>query len=160
MALVQLVLKQEQEKLENDLNYKQKELESFASYVKEKNQLLENLKLEVKKEGEKDLSKEILIKNFTSIINRNLHIDNDRKKLELKIDLQHQEFVKRLQYKHDTLTKNDIRLCSLVLLDLSTKEIASVMNIEATSVKMSKNRLRKKLELKGGADILKYLNTI
>ena len=158
--LKQLVLKQEQEKLENDLSYKQRELESFASYVKEKNQLLENLKQEIKKEGEKDQPKDILIKNFTSIINRNLHIDNDRKKLELKIDLEHQEFVKRLQEKHKTLTKNDIRLCSLILLDLSTKEIASVMNIEATSVKMNRNRLRKKLLLQTGSDILKYLNTI
>lgn len=156
--LNQLLLQQKQEKLELSLNYKQKEVESFANYLKEKNQLLENLKKEL---GNTEIPQSsVVVKRLTGIINQYLHIDNDRKNLELKIDQEHQEFVQRLQEKFTQLTSNDIRLCSLILLDLNNKEIATILNIETSSVKMSKNRLRKKLLLSKGENLknfLKYL---
>lgn len=158
--LKQVVLKQQQEKLQLTLDFKQKELESFANYLKEKNQLLENLKKEL--HSEKNKTPEIVktINNLTAIINQYLLIDNDRKNLELKIDQEHQEFVKRLQDQYNQLTSNDIRLCSLILLDLNTKEIATILNIEPSSVKMSKNRLRKKLDLAQGENINLFLKTL
>ncbi len=89
-----------------------------------------------------------------------MHIDNDRKNLELKIDQEHQEFVQRLQEKFTQLTSNDIRLCSLILLDLNNKEIATILNIETSSVKMSKNRLRKKLDLAQGENLHSFLKLV
>ena len=158
--LKQVVLMQQQEKLQLTLDFKQKDLESFANYLKEKNQLLENLKKEL--HSEKNKTPEIVktINNLTTIINQYLLIDNDRKNLELKIDQEHQEFVKRLQDHYNQLTSNDIRLCSLILLDLNTKEIATILNIEPSSVKMSKNRLRKKLDLAQGENVKTFLNNI
>ncbi len=156
--LKQVVLKQQQEKLELTLDFKQKEVESFANYLKEKNQLLENLKKEI---NSTDLPQSgEVVKKLTGIINQYLLIDNDRKNLELKIDQEHQEFVQRLQDKHNQLTSNDIRLCSLILLDLNNKEIATILNIEPSSVKMSKNRLRKKLNLPQGENLKFFLNNM
>ncbi len=156
--LKQVVLKQQQEKLELTLDFKQKEVESFANYLKEKNQLLENLKKEI---NSTDLPQSgEVVKKLTGIINQYLLIDNDRKNLELKIDQEHQEFVQRLQDKHNQLTSNDIRLCSLILLDLNNKEIATILNIEPSSVKMSKNRLRKKLNLPQGENLKFFLNNL
>lgn len=158
--LKQVVLKQQQEKLQLTLDFKQKELESFANYLKEKNQLLENLKKEL--HSEKNKTPEIVktINNLTAIINQYLLIDNDRKNLELKIDQEHQEFVKRLQDQYNQLTSNDIRLCSLILLDLNTKEMATILNIEPSSVKMSKNRLRKKLQLSKEENLHGFLKSL
>lgn len=156
--LNQLLLQQKQEKLKLTLNFKQKEVESFANYLKEKNQLLENLKKEL---GSTELPESsVVVKKLTGIINQYLHIDNDRKNLELKIDQEHQEFVQRLQEKHPQLTSNDIRLCSLILLDLNNKEMATILNIEPSSVKMSKNRLRKKLNLSQGKNLKHFLNNM
>lgn len=156
--LKQVVLKQQQEKLELTLDFKQKEVESFANYLKEKNQLLENLKKELANTNLPDNG--TAVKKLTGIINQYLLIDNDRKNLELKIDQEHQEFVQRLQKKHPQLTSNDIRLCSLILLDLNNKEIATILNIEPSSVKMNKNRLRKKLQLSKGENLKHFLKHI
>jgi tetratricopeptide (TPR) repeat protein len=156
--LNQLLLQQKQEKLELSLNYKQKELESFANYLKEKNQLLENLKKELANTNLPDNG--TAVKKLTGIINQYLHIDNDRKNLELKIDQEHQEFVQRLQEKYPQLTSNDIRLCSLILLDLNNKEMATILNIEPSSVKMSKNRLRKKLQLSKEENLHGFLKSL
>jgi len=143
--LKQQLYQQKQEKLQLSLNYKQGEVEAFANYLKEKNLLLETLKIELRNTQLTDDGD--IIKQLTGIINQHLHIDKDRKKLELKINQKHQEFVKRLHDNYPQLTSNDIRLCSLILLDLNNKEIATILNIEPSSVKMNKNRLRKKLLL-------------
>lgn len=122
--------------------------------------MLENLKKEL--HSEKNKTPEIVktINNLTAIINQYLLIDNDRKNLELKIDQEHQEFVKRLQDQYNQLTSNDIRLCSLILLDLNTKEMATILNIEPSSVKMSKNRLRKKLQLSKEENLHGFLKSL
>src|SRR5690606_24640290 len=124
----------------------------------EKNQLLENLKKEL---GNTELPQSsVVVKKLTGIINQYLHIDNDRKNLELKIDQEHQEFVQRLQEKFTQLTSNDIRLCSLILLDLNTKEWVIILIIEASSVIMSKSRLRKKLDLAQGENLHSFLKLV
>jgi DNA-binding CsgD family transcriptional regulator len=55
------------------------------------------------------------------------------------------------------LSNNDIRLCALIKLKLSNKEIATMMNITPQSVKVAKNRLRKKLNIQQGGDICSLL---
>lgn len=155
--LKQQVLEQEQNNLKNELFFKQKGIENFATYIQEKNKLLTDLKNEIKiitKSSNGDFDG---LKKLVQIVNQSLHTDNDRKELELKIDQAHQEFINRLKQRFPLLTKTEIRLCSLLLLELSTKEIASIMNIESSSVKMSRNRLRKKLGLPSQTNLTKFL---
>lgn len=154
------ILKKEQERLEDRLFYKQKEIENFANYIQEKNQLLENLKKEIKSISKKEEYDKSSLFNITNLVNQSLHVDNDRKELELKIDQNHQEFIYRLKSTYPKLTRTDIRLCSLLLLELSSKEIALIMNIEPNSVKTSRNRLRKKLELPANSDLVAFLNKL
>ena len=159
--LKQKVLEQEQESLKKDLFFKQKGIENFATHIQEKNNLLSDLKNEIKTITKKlGDDKTDGLKKLIQIVNQSLHTDNDRKELELKIDQTHQEFINRLKGKFPKLTKTEVRLCSLLLLDFSTKEIASIMNIEPASVKMGRNRLRKKINLKPGANIVDFLRNI
>ena len=66
-------------------------------------------------------------------------------------------FVKDIQKKHPRLTSNDLRLCSLLRLNLSTKEIASLLNISSRGVEQGRYRLKKRLELESGEDLAKYI---
>lgn len=69
-------------------------------------------------------------------------------------------FTSKLKIKYPTLTKKDIRLCSLLRMDLSTKEIAPMLDISVRGVEISRYRLRKKLDLNNEivlADFLKNL---
>lgn len=58
------------------------------------------------------------------------------------------QFQQSLRRKHPRLTSYDIRLCTYLRSNLSTKEIATLLNITPDSVKKAKHRLRKKLHLR------------
>ena len=57
------------------------------------------------------------------------------------------DFQQKLKSKHPDLTRYNIRLCTYLKAGLSTKEIASLLNITPDSVKKAKHRLRKKLKM-------------
>ena len=158
--LKQKLLRQEQTRMQNDITFKQREIENFANHIREKNKLLKDLSSEIKritKSTNQDINE---LKSLKDIVNQSIYMDENRKELELKIDHAHQQFIQRLKSKFPALSKTEIRLCSLLLLKFSSKEIAAIMNIEPTSVKTSRNRLRKKLGLPPRSDINMFLSTI
>ena len=69
-------------------------------------------------------------------------------------------FFDRLTEMHPKLTNSDLRLCAYIRLNLSTKEIASLMNVSSSSVEMAKYRLRKKLELDESVSLPYYLTEV
>lgn len=66
-------------------------------------------------------------------------------------------FFDRLTKQHPRLTNSDLRLCAYTRMNLSTKEIASLMNVSASSVEMARYRLRKKLDLEPTVTLQHYL---
>lgn len=133
------------EQLESEIRFKNTELEHFALKVVEKNEFLSNLKKELSKIEVENKTTEI--KSIQANINQNINIDQDRKELENQIDAVHQQFLHKLKSNYPDLSKADTRLCSLLMLELKSKEIASILNIEPESVKRGRNRLRKKLDI-------------
>ena len=67
-------------------------------------------------------------------------------------------FVQNLIEQHPSLTQNDIRLCTLLRINLSTKEIASLLNVSTRAVEQSRYRLKKRLDLGNDDDLLKYIS--
>jgi len=63
------------------------------------------------------------------------------------------EFYEKLREKYHDLTKAEAELCGYIRINLSSKDIAILKNVEAASVKMGKNRLRKKLGVGPDEDI-------
>lgn len=152
-------LQQRQLLLENELSFKKKEIENFSAYILEKNNILNEVKdlLQDIRSENPDSEK---VKSAVQTVKHNLHIDQDRKELDLKIDQAHQEFMLRLLDKHPKLTKTEQRLCSLLLMDLSSKDISNIMNVAPESIKKSRNRLRKKLNLEPKKDLQEFLKSI
>ena len=77
----------------------------------------------------------------------------------MKLDALSSSFYDKLNTQFEGLTKTEIRLCSLIKLELDSKQIASLQNINPSSVKKSRNRLRKKLNLSPGQDLDAFLRT-
>jgi tetratricopeptide (TPR) repeat protein len=146
----------EKQRLANELTYKSKELENFAISVVEKNEFLEVLRQEVESvEGtNKDYEKLVEI---SKSIRHNLYIDRDKQELHTRINELHGGFLFKLNEKHPDLSKSERKLCSLIVLDLSSKDIAALMNISAEGVKKSRYRLRKKLQLESDDSLNEYL---
>ncbi|MEQ9298507.1 MAG: sigma factor-like helix-turn-helix DNA-binding protein [Cyclobacteriaceae bacterium] len=67
--------------------------------------------------------------------------------LVLELEQDNQSFQNRLKRAYPQLTAYDLRLCTYLKANLSTKEIARILNITPDSVKKAKHRLRKKLDL-------------
>jgi len=158
--LKRMLLEEEQTRMQNDISFKEREIENFANHIQEKNKLLKDLSSEIKhisKIQKHDINN---LKKLKDIVNQSIYVDENRKELELKIDHAHQQFIQRVKTKFPELSKTEIRLCSLLLLKFSSKEIAAIMSIEPSSVKMARNRLRKKLNLPPRSDISAFLSKI
>jgi tetratricopeptide (TPR) repeat protein len=159
--LKQKMLDQEKHELENELNFKTKEIENFASHIIQKNIFLEDLKKDISETvsvSNKE-SSEMLKKIETSVSN-NLYIDKDRKEFEMKIDHHYHKLLTKLSQKHPTLMPAEVRLCSLILMELNIKDVAILQNISTDSVKKNRHRLRHKLGLTRDQNLLMYLQSL
>ncbi|MEO9803240.1 MAG: tetratricopeptide repeat protein [Reichenbachiella sp.] len=72
----------------------------------------------------------------------------------------HDGFVEQLRIKYPEISLNDLRLCSLLKLNLNNAEIASILNVEPKSVVMSKYRLKKKLGLPKDVELVDFVSTL
>jgi DNA-binding CsgD family transcriptional regulator len=59
----------------------------------------------------------------------------------------HKDFNSKVMRNYPDVTNNDLRLMSLLKMNLSSKEIANILNISIDGVKKARYRLRKKLNL-------------
>ena len=72
----------------------------------------------------------------------------------------HPDFYRELDRRHPGLTVKDRRLCALLSLDLSSKDIAAITFREVRSVEASRLRLRKKLGLEGDTSLTDYIRSM
>jgi phosphate/sulfate permease len=138
-----------QENLGKELKFRQNEMITMAMSIIRKNEFLDNLKKEVVKikSTVKDGETRASLNRLSLMITQDLSIDRDREKFQLLINEQNNNFIQRLCEAHPGLTDNEKRLIALLRLNLSSKEIASILNISPKSVEMNRYRLRKKLKV-------------
>ncbi len=72
----------------------------------------------------------------------------------------HPKFMQKLIETHPGLSHNDIKLCSFLVLNLDTKEIASIVHQKSNSIRIARTRLRKKLNLETEQNLINYLLTL
>ena len=69
----------------------------------------------------------------------------------------HSSFLERLREQFGKFSKSEMRLISLLKMNLSSKEIANTLRISDDGVKKARYRLRKKMQLNSHIDIQQYL---
>jgi PAS domain S-box-containing protein len=79
---------------------------------------------------------------------------------KMQFDEIHPRFFRSLRNHSRVLTSEDLRLCAYLRLNLSTKEIASILHIEMESVNKKRNRLRKKLGITGKEHLQDFLDRL
>ncbi len=136
--------KLEKEKLDLELDFKKKELTTHALHLAKKNEVLEGLKqkaeeLKTAENGQNGYQQLIRTINF------DLQDDNNWKNFSKYFQEVHKDFNSKAQQKYPEITSNDLRLMALLKMNLSSKEIANILNISVPGIKKARNRLRKKL---------------
>jgi DNA-binding CsgD family transcriptional regulator len=114
-----------------------------------KNKFLQKIKEDLEK-IKKSTSDELLKEKINSLITK-IDKDIDHKKqwevFESAFDEVHEDFLKRLQEKYPNLTPKELKLCAYLRMNISTKEIAPLMNISVRGVEICRYRVRKKLNI-------------
>jgi CheY-like chemotaxis protein len=87
--------------------------------------------------------------------------DNETSRMmSQNIDQLNAEFFKRLHSQFPELTKSELELCGLTLMNQSTQSIALIRNVEINSIRKSRQRLRKKLGLSAPENLQLFLKSI
>jgi DNA-binding CsgD family transcriptional regulator len=163
----QFNLEKEIEKLKNDklqinLLAKDKELVTNSLQVVKKNKILNGIIQRLKDIDTSafDENTKFQFEKLRKSILKEVNSDKSWKDLEKHIKNVHFEFLKRLKEKHPTISPRELDLSTYLLMNMSTKEIAEIMNISGGGVELARYRLRKKLDLTKKESLTGYLMSI
>ncbi len=138
--------------LQQGIENKSRELGMATMNLVKRNELLNDIKNELTRtKTEKD------IKSVIKLIDKNLNDSNDWKLFEEAFNNADKDFLKRIKKIHPDLTPNDLKLCAYLRLNLSSKEIAPLLNISHRSVEVKRYRLRKKMNLSHQDSLTNYI---
>lgn len=145
-------------KMEAEDRAHSKSLTAQTLHVIDKNQMLEDIQAKLKSilvEDPKEQKKRI--RNLIKQIDFNFSHDTDWDDFKQTFERVHQDFFKNIQARSGGLTPAEMKLASLMRLNLNSKEIASSLGISMDSLRISRYRLRKKLNLQKDASLQQFL---
>ena len=147
------------EKLEAELQFKNKELATVTMHLVERGGILSNIREEliavIKKLNISHQSFEF--KSVFRMLTDTEKSDDDWNRFALYFDQVHNNFLGTLKAKFPTLSATDLKLCAYLRLNLSSKEIAQLLNISLKGVEISRYRIRKKFQLKPETNLYDFL---
>ncbi|MCX2481391.1 triple tyrosine motif-containing protein [Pedobacter sp. MC2016-15] len=143
------IIKIQTEKLHAELKSKNRELASSAMSLVYKNELLQKLSEEMLRLKDKDGKKvaDDHIRKVQKIIDEGMNDERDWNLFETSFNEAHGSFFKKLKANHPDLVPNDLKLCAYLHMNMSSKEMASLLNISLRGVEIRRYRLRKKLNI-------------
>ncbi|RZL52107.1 MAG: transcriptional regulator, partial [Pedobacter sp.] len=147
------------EKLQAELASKNRELANSAMTLVYKNELLQKLSddiLKLKDENGKKLADE-QIRRIQKVINDGMNDERDWHLFENSFNEAHESFFKKLKAGHPDLVPNDLKLCAYLRMNMSSKEMSSLLNITLRGVEIRRYRLRKKLNVPHDKNLTEFL---
>jgi len=147
--------------LKQDLEIRSRELSTHTLHIMQKNQFLERMHKqldEMLKDDRRDQRKQL--KQLQLQISQNFNHDHHWEEFNGIFDQVHQTFFQKLKEHCDTLTRTDLRLVALLKMNVSSADIATIMNISQDSVRVMRYRLRKKLNLQHGESLTMFIQSV
>jgi len=150
------------DKLRDEVNFKNRELASSTMNIIHKNEVLSYALGELKKALKKiqDPTALVQVKKLAKTVEKEFNSEEDWEQFELHFDQVHANYLQKLRKEYPQLSPKDLRMCAYLRMNLSTKEIAPLMNISVRGVEISRYRLRKKFELHRDDNLIEFLLNI
>jgi DNA-binding response OmpR family regulator len=155
-----LDLKKTRDSLASELEFKKKMMTENALYITRRtelgNSIIEDLR-QINRETHNKYSDKILsaVSKLKSMIQ-----GQEWKEFELRFEEEHGKFRGNIISMHPELTPNEIKLCTFLRLDMSSKEISEVTKQSVRALETARSRMRKKLGLKRSDNLVQYLHQI
>ncbi|MBL6446686.1 tetratricopeptide repeat protein [Fulvivirga sp. 29W222] len=147
-----LIIKKKLDSKRQLLNYSIRSLE-------EKSKLVENVNRELQI-FKQNATHDVKIKKFNKVLQFNIVTDDDWENFKKAFEDVYPNFLASLRYHYPNLTTAEIRQAALIKMKLTIKETASILGITPESVKKSRHRLKKKLELSENKSVDEVLNNL
>ncbi|TDT47337.1 tetratricopeptide repeat protein [Maribacter spongiicola] len=138
------------------IDIKNKELASSALQLIEKDEFLKEIKSKVRVGNDKIKIHEIN-KVLRSISSNN---NNNWDEFKHRFISVNKEFYDKIFEKFPNLSQSDQKICALIKLNMSSKDMARLLGISVESVHTSRHRIRKKMNLPRNVNLEDYINSI
>ncbi|MDQ1087307.1 tetratricopeptide repeat protein [Siphonobacter sp. SORGH_AS_1065] len=151
----------QEEQLKNELAIRSKELSTHILHIIQKNQALEDLKGNLDKlikDDKRDHKKQI--KKIVQQINDSFSHDQYWLEFSSTFEQVHQSFFEKLRLHSDQLSISDLRLVALLKMNLTSSDISTLLGISQDSLRVTRYRLRKKLNLAAGESLTAFIQGI
>jgi DNA-binding CsgD family transcriptional regulator len=144
--------------LRRELEDKNKQLASYAINFIQKNELIKALKAnlaQLKKVLHGDPTRHL--NDLNRLLDYSGQIDREWEDFKRHFEEVHKDFYKTLKEYYPDLTNSELKLCTLLKLNMNAKEASAVMGVSPDSVKKARHRLRKKLALEPDKNLVDHM---
>ncbi len=146
--------------LTQEIEFKKKELTAQTLHLVQKNTFIQELKDNLEKIKQSPELFKVEFRRLVLLLKKESAEDKDWEVFKSYFSEVHNNFDSTLKSIYSDISEKEIRLASFLRMNLTTKEIASMLNVLPDSVLTSKYRLKKKLGLDKEQDLNGYLNTL
>lgn len=147
------------EKLKAQVDSQNKELATSTMHLLNKNSFINSIKHNIstiiKRSKNQEVKKEL--NKIMTNIDKNISEDNDWEHFAIHFDQVHGDFTNRLKENYPDLTPQEMKLSAYLRMNLSTKEIAHLLNISVRGVEIARYRLRKKMKLERSDNLQEFI---
>ncbi len=144
------------EKLQSEINLKNDQLTTVTMHFMNSNEFIQDALKKVESNLDKGGSPEEM-RNIIRTIYRNLSDNDSWERFTYHFDQVHGGYLKKLSENNVKLSPREIKLAAFLRMNLSSKEISTMLNITERSVELARYRLRKKLKLSRDQNLVEYL---
>jgi PAS domain S-box-containing protein len=156
-----LLAQEKQELMEKQIEDKNAELNRLAVYLTEKNNCFLNLKKQAKKLAGADSDElENITKTIIESIDSKINSQNAWNTFEIQFKAANPNYINNLRILYPDLSKMEVKVCTLIKLDLSTKAISSLLNLSTRTVDAHRYNIRKKMNHNNHTQLSQILNSI
>ncbi|SNR80887.1 tetratricopeptide repeat protein [Dokdonia pacifica] len=146
--------------LDKEIEYQKKDLTDFAFNISQNQEWAKTLVKKLEKlKTTTGRARANELEDLENEIKNKIWVDDGSYDFQDRIETLSNSFYKGLNSQFPNLTKTEVRLCSLIRMNIENKEIAILQNINPSSVKKSRYRLRKKLNLTQRQDLDEFLQS-
>lgn len=135
------------DKLKGEVDHQRRELASTTMYAMQKNEILRSVQESLQKVVQSHPKAKADLRAVSKFIEGGLQQDRDWENFKVHFEQVHPSFFSSLKKAYPVLSPNDLKHCAYLRINLSVKEVAQMLGINANSVTMSRYRLKKKLGL-------------
>lgn len=157
-SLIQAINEEKRQKellMQNEIEFKESQLSALVLQMQQKNELMQELKDRIEQD-----TKTAQDTTLNKIISKGVNHDKEWNDFNTYFESINKNFYSKIKTAYPDISPNDLKICALIKLNMSTKEMAGILNISPDSVKTARYRLRKKLQLETEDNLTGFILSI